>query len=170
MKRFHRNVVSSALLCLAWSAQAASPEKEAAGWTKWADFTSGVVAATKSEKFDAPAIKAACKGAMGVVIGQGFAFPYWAQNVMTACRAFSVFNDVDKKTDAGIAEGNQDEFFSASARKMLKREKKGLCRDVSRISYELGKATPVASEPRAQPLALELKAQMDMIAEKAECH
>ncbi|MEO8159770.1 MAG: hypothetical protein ABI588_00010 [Arenimonas sp.] len=158
------------VLSLSFASQAASPEKEAAGWAKWADFTSGVVDATKSERFDAAAVKAACKGATGVLIGQGFQFPYWAQNVMMACRAFSIFDDVDKKTDAGVDKGNKDDFFSGNARKILKREKKALCRDVASISKELGKATPIASEPRAQPLALELKVQMDMIAVKAECN
>lgn len=165
-----RNTVIAGLLCLSFASQAASPEREAAGWTKWADFTSGVVDATKAEPFDAPGIRAACKGVTGMVSGQGFQFPYWAQNVMMACRAFDVFKDVDEKTDAGVDKGNMDNFFSGNARKILKREKKGLCRDVARASKELGKATPIASEPRAQPLALALKAQMDMIADKAECN
>ena len=170
MNRGIRNITLGGLLCLSFASVAATPEKEAAGWAKWADFTSGVVDATKAQPFDAPAIKTACEGATGVVTGQGFQFPYWAQNVMMACRAFKIFKDVDQKTEAGIDTGNKDEFFSGNARKILKREKKALCRDVASISKELGKATPVASEPRAQPLALELKVQMDMIADKAECN
>ena len=155
-----RYTALASLLCLSFASQAASPEKEAAGWAKWADFTSGVIDATKADQFDAQGIKEACKGATGVVIGQGFQFPYWAQNVLMACRAFKIFDDVDKKTDAGVDKGNRDEFFSGNARKILKREKKALCRDVASISKDLGKATPVASEPRAQPLALALKVQM----------
>lgn len=169
MQRVVRNTVAVGLLCLTSAALAAGSDREAAGWTKWADFTSKIVDAAKVSPFDPRGIHAACSGATGVVIGQGFQFPYWAQNIMMACRAFDTFKDVDEKTDAGVDKGSRDDFFSGNMRAILKREKKGLCRNAASASKELAKATPIESEPRAQPLALELKTQMDNILDKAEC-
>ncbi|MEO8743219.1 MAG: hypothetical protein ABI365_08520 [Lysobacteraceae bacterium] len=170
MSRIVRAACVVSLLCLASTAMAADPAREAAGWTKWADFTSKVVETGKAEPFNPTGVIAACDGATGVVIGQGFQFPYWAQNIMMACRAYDSFKSFDQKRDAGIDTGSKDEFFSGNMRAIMKRQKKILCRNTASASKELAKATSVESEPRAQPLALELKAQMDNIMVKAECN
>lgn len=164
-----RNTVLVGLICFSAASTAASAEREAAGWSHWADFTSKVVDAGKVTPFDGPAVTTACTGVVGMISGQGFQFPYWAQNVNMACQAFKTYADVDGKRKAGIDKGSTHAFFSGNLRKMLKREKKALCRDLSSIVKQLGKAEPVASEPRAQPLAMELRTQMETLQKSAEC-
>jgi hypothetical protein len=168
-----RPILAATVLCVAslagGAAGAADADREAAGWHKWADFTGGIVAAGKAEPFDFAAIVPACDGATGVVTGQGFQFPYWAQNIMMACRVFDTFKDVAAKTRAGIDKGSSSDWMASAMKDILKREKRGLCRNASTASKELGKAEPVAAEPRAQALAIELKAQMDRVSVLADC-
>jgi hypothetical protein len=154
---------------MALPALAADADREAAGWHKWADFTGNVVAAGKAEPFDFGSIIPACDGATGVVSGQGFQFPYWAQNIMMACRVFDTFKDVADKTRAGFDKASSADWMASSLKTILKREKRGLCRNASRASKELGGAEAVDAEPRAKPLALDLKAQMDRVLLLADC-
>ncbi len=148
---------------------AADADREAAGWHKWADFTGNVVAAGKRDPFEFAAIIAACDGATSVVTGQGFQFPYWAQNIMMACRVFDTFKDVAEKTKAGVDKAASGDTIAGMMKTILKREKRSLCRNASSVSSELRKAEPVAAEPRAEPLAVELKAEVDRVAVLANC-
>ena len=170
MTLFTRTVAAAVVgASLCTGALAADADREAAGWHKWADFTENVVAGGRTKPLDPRPAMAACDGATGVVSGQGFQFPYWAQNVMMACRVFDTFKDVNDKVAAGVDKGSSAEYYSNMMKTILKREKRGLCRAASRASGELGKAEPVAAEPRAQPLALELKAQMESVLDMADC-
>ena len=54
-------------------------------------------------------------------------------------------------------------------KKIFKRKKKSLCKDSERVAENLGKATPIASEPRAQQLAFDLAESMGRIYDAAEC-
>jgi hypothetical protein len=148
---------------------AADDDREAAGWHKWADFTGKLVTAGKADPFEFGAIVPACDGVTGVVTGQGFQFPYWAQNIMMACRVFDIFKDVAQKTSAGIDDYRDKDSIGGMMKTILKRERKILCRNSATASKELAKAEAIAAEPRAQPLALELKAQMDRVAVLTGC-
>lgn len=141
------------------SALAANPEREAAGWKNWADFTANIAANVGEGNYNAAGVKAACKGVTGMTIGQGFQFPYWGQSVIQACQ---VYDDV----------GDFNEFFSVGndqRKKIRKRMNKSLCKDAERVAGNLGKATPVASEPRAQQLAFDLAESMGRIYDAADC-
>lgn len=159
----HR-IAAIALCCtlavgLPLSALAANPEREAAGWKNWADFTANIAANVGEDNYNAAGVKAACKGVTGMTIGQGFQFPYWGQSVIQACH---VYEDV----------GDFNEFFSVGndQRKAIrKRMNKNLCKDAERVAGNLGKATPIASEPRAQQLAFDLAESMGRIYDAADC-
>ncbi len=141
------------------SALAANPEREAAGWKNWADFTANIAANVGEGNYNAAGVKAACKGVTGMTIGQAFQFPYWGQSVIQACQ---VYDDV----------GDFNEFFSVGndqRKKIRKRMNKSLCKDAERVAGNLGKATPVASEPRAQQLAFDLAESMGRIYDAADC-
>lgn len=159
----HR-IAAVALVCtlasgLPLSASSASPEREAAGWKNWADFTANIAANVGEGHYNAAGVKAACKGVTGMTIGQGFQFPYWGQSVIQAC---AVYEDV----------GDFNEFFSVGndQRKAIrKRMQKNVCKQAERVAGNLGKATPIASEPRAQQLAFDLAESMGRIYDAAEC-
>ena len=141
------------------SALAANPEREAAGWKNWADFTANIAANVGEGNYNAAGVKAACKGVTGMTIGQGFQFPYWGQSVIQACQ---VYDDV----------GDFNEFFSVGndqRKKIRKRMNKSLCKDAERVAVNLVKATPVSSEPRAQQLAFDLAESMGRIYDAADC-
>ncbi|MEO8104243.1 MAG: hypothetical protein ABI790_17140 [Betaproteobacteria bacterium] len=172
MTTFPRCLATAAVLSCAalvtLSAHAAD-DREAAGWHKWADFTGAIVAAGLADPFDFGAIVPACDGASGVVTGQGFQFPYWAQNIIMACRVFDTFKDVAEKTRAGVDKSYDKDSIAGMMKTILKRERKILCRNASSASKELGKAEPVEAEPRAQPTALALKAEMDRVMVVGNC-
>ncbi|HSD18353.1 MAG TPA: hypothetical protein VLC71_13985 [Thermomonas sp.] len=78
----HDRTIAAALACmlaigLPVSTFAASPEREAAGWKHWADFSANIVAHVGEVHCDAAGAEAAGKGVTGMTISQGFQFPYW---------------------------------------------------------------------------------------------
>lgn len=143
-------------------AVAADPAREAAGWKNWADFTENVVANVGENDYNAAGVQAACKGATGMTIGQGLQFPYWGQSVIQACQVYDQLGDVNG--NLGMASSSDDLL-----KKIFKRKKKSLCKDSERVAGNLGKATPIASEPRAQPLAFDLAESMGRIYDAADC-
>lgn len=162
----HR-ITAIALCCtlavgLPLSAFAANPEREAAGWKNWADFTANIAANVGEDSYNAAGVKAACKGVTGMTIGQGFQFPYWGQSVIQACQAYDELGDVNG--NLGMASSSNDLL-----KKIFKRKKKSLCKDSERVAANLGKATPIASEPRAQQLAFDLAESMGRIYDAADC-
>jgi hypothetical protein len=160
----HHRTAAIAFCCtlalgLALPASAGNPEREAAGWKKWADFTANVAANVGEGSYNANGVKAACKGVTGMTISQGFQFPYWGQSVIQACQ---VYDEV----------GDFNEFFSVGndqRKKIRKRMQKNVCKQAERVAENLGKATPIASEPRAQQLAFDLAESMGRIYDAAEC-
>jgi len=128
MSIFRITGATLAAVVLASSVSAASPEREAAGWAKWVDFGQGILDA-REESTIGP-LNQACKGVRGMLISQGFQFPYWAQQQMMLCDGLSA-----------IAKG----------------DRKDACKTLKSASKELGKAKPVVLEPRAEPMASSLK-------------
>ena len=143
-------------------AMAADPGREAAGWKNWADFTENVVANVGENDYNAAGVKAACKGVTGMTIGQGFQFPYWGQSVMRACQVYDQLGDVNG--NIGMASVDNDLL-----KKVFKRKKKSLCKGSEDVAEDLSKATPIASEPRAQQLAFDLAESMGRIYDAADC-
>lgn len=130
----------AASLLLASTASAASPEKEAAGWAKWADFGEGLIAA--HERGTISGMKDACTGVTRMMISQGFQFPYWAQQQMMFCTGMG--------------------YIAADNRKAA-------CKTLKPVSKELAKAKPVAAEARAEPIARRLKEITDGALEVNGC-
>ncbi|MES2033765.1 MAG: hypothetical protein V4466_06295 [Pseudomonadota bacterium] len=129
MRGFHiAGLAAVALVFAASAASAASPEKEAAGWAKWVDFNQGILDANDQQSL-AP-LNQACKGVTGMMVAQGFQFPYWAQQSMMLCQGVG-----------DVAKGNR----------------KAACKTLKAVSKELAKAKPVEIEPRAEPIARQLK-------------
>lgn len=141
---------------------AADPAREAAGWKNWADFTGNIAASVGENDYNAAGVKTACKGVTGMTIGQGFQFPYWGQSVIQACQVYAELGDVNGSL--GMASSSDDLL-----KKIFKRKKKSLCKDSERVAENLGKATPIASESRAQPLAFDLAESMGRIYDAADC-
>lgn len=147
---------------LSLSAAAGNPDREAAGWKTWADFTANIVANTGENNYNANGVSAACKGVTGMTISQGFQFPYWGQSVIQACQVYSELGSING--NLAMASSSDDLM-----KKVFKRKKKSLCRDSERVAENLGKATPILSEPRAQPLAFDLAESMGRIYDAADC-
>lgn len=118
----------AALVFASSAASAASPEKEAAGWAKWVAFNQGILDANEAQSMGP--IRDACKGVTGMMISQGFQFPYWAQQSMMLCTGIGYLDKGDRKS---------------------------ACKTLKAVSKELAKAKPVEVEPRAEPIARQLK-------------
>jgi hypothetical protein len=113
----------AAILVLAGSPVLASAADKAARWRNWADRGQ---------------LDGACDGVTGTVIGQGFQFPYWGQQLIGVCRVYrSLFSHL------------KDNSTTRSA-------KKSECKELKQVRGNLAKATDVAEEPRALPVAQEL--------------
>lgn len=133
-------LVLAAAVFASSAASAASPEKEAAGWAKWVEFNQGILDANEQQSL-AP-LTQACKGVTGMMISQGFQFPYWAQQSMMLCQGIGY-----------VSKGNR----------------KSACKTLKAVSRELAKAKPVEIEPRAEPMARELKKIADGALEVNRC-
>ena len=161
---YHRTA-ALALFCaltIGLPATAGNADREAAGWKNWADFTANIVANAGENNFNANGVNAACKGVTGMTISQGFQFPYWGQSVIQACQVYSELGSING--NLGMASSSDD-----LVKKVFKRKKKSLCKDSERVAGNLGKATPIASEPRAQALAFDLAESMGRIYDAADC-
>lgn len=132
MNPFRVTGLAAATLVLASSALAASPDPEAAGWAKWVEFGQGILDADQQSTL-AP-LNQACKGVTGMMVSQGFQFPYWAQQQIMLCQ--------------GLAS-------------VARNDRRNACKTLKSVSKELGKARPVEIEPRAEPMARSLKAIAD---------
>ncbi|KQZ64416.1 hypothetical protein ASD67_08020 [Sphingopyxis sp. Root1497] len=126
----------AAILVLAGSPVLASAADKAAGWRNWADRGERIVAAIGA--VNPGQLDGACDGVTGTVIGQGFQFPYWGQQLIGVCRVYrSLFSHL------------KDNSTTRSA-------KKSECKELKQVRGNLAKATDVAEEPRALPVAQEL--------------
>jgi hypothetical protein len=113
------------------------------GWAKWVERAELIEAAMSvGEENFKPQIKAACSGVTGTVIGQGFQFPYWAQNLIQVCTVL------------------KDNWLYTSGKRK--------CSDAKKIIANLNKATPVEENPRADRIAKNI-AEMLQISYDVQC-
>jgi hypothetical protein len=83
----------------------------------------------------------------GTVVGQGFQFPYWGQQLIGVCHVYrSLFSHL------------KDNSTTRSA-------KKSECKELKQVGGNLAKATDVAEEPRALPVAQQLVVLIDAMHE-----
>lgn len=123
------------------------------GWANWEAKASEILAAVQApghSEAKRQSVKAACKGVTGTVIGQGFAFPRWAQGLMPMCA------DIDD-----IVGGD---------REVGHRSWKIQCRSIKNYRDQLGKATPVAIAPTAHEKALALASFLGAYYERECAH
>lgn len=132
---------AAAMLMLAGAAMPAAAADKAAGWHNWADRGERIVLAVRAVNPDQ--LESACNGVTGTVIGQGFQFPYWGQQLIGVCRVYG-------RLFAHLADGNT----TLAA-------KKSECKELKQVRGNLAKATDVAEEPRALPVAQTLVVLMD---------
>ncbi|RYE04359.1 MAG: hypothetical protein EOP61_00865 [Sphingomonadales bacterium] len=102
---------------------------KAAGWAKWADRAELIYTSTLAD--NSMRIETACKGVTGVVIGQGFQFPYWGQSLIQVC----------------------DVLKAAEKESSTRRRRGQVCSDLKRLAKIMNKAEPVPEEPRAAVVA-----------------
>ncbi len=133
-------IAAAAVLGLLASAGQATAADKATGWKNWADHAEKVVAATKSGNL--AEVDAACIGTTKTIISQGFQFPYWGQMLPQFC---GQVEEKEQKREITLRGWMQE------------------CKQLRQVSGALGKATPVAEEPRAKPLADEMVAILDAI-------
>ena len=126
-------VRAATILVLAGSPVLASAADKATGWRNWADHGERIALAIRAVN---PAqLDSACQGVTGTVVGQGFQFPYWGQQLIGVCRVYGRLFD-------HLKDGNT-----------TRSAKKSECKELKQARNNLAKATDVAEEPRALPLA-----------------
>lgn len=125
----------------------------AAGWANWEAKASEILAAVEAPghgEAKRQGVKAACKGVTGTVIGQGFAFPRWAQGLMPMCADIDDIVGADKE--------------------VARRNWRIQCRSIKNYRDQLGKATPVAIAPTAHEKALALASFLGAYYERECAH
>ena len=127
---------AAVILMLAGVSMPVSAADKAAGWHHWADRGERIALAVRAVN---PAqLDSACDGVTGTVIGQGFQFPYWGQQLIGVCRVYrSLFSHLKDNSTTRAAKKNE-------------------CKTLKQVRGNLAKATDVAEEPRALPVAKEL--------------
>ena len=136
---------AAAILMLAGAAIPAAAADKAAGWHNWADRGERIVAAI--DAVNPAQLGSACDGVTGPVVGQGFQFPYWGQQLIVVCHVYrSLFSHLRDGTTTRSA-------------------KKGECKELKQVGVNLAKATDVAEEPRALPVAQQLVVLIDAMRE-----
>ena len=105
-------------LVAAQPAEAKSKEEAWAAWTERAQRIDFALKVHDSEAVYRAAIKDACTGVTGTVIGQGMAFPMWGQELIGVCRVAK---------DTWLYGGKKGKY----------------CKDVKRSAKVIGKAEPV---------------------------
>ncbi len=136
---------AAAILMLAGAAIPAAAADKAAGWHNWADRGERIVAAI--DAVNPAQLGSACDGVTGTVIGQGFQFPYWGQQLIGVCHVYrSLFSHLRDGTTTRSA-------------------KKGECKELKQVGGNLAKATDIAEEPRALLIAQELVVHIDAMRE-----
>lgn len=130
-----------ALMMIAATAMPASAADKATGWHNWADRGERITLAIQS--LNPAQLQSACDGVTGTVIGQGFQFPYWGQQLIGVCRVYgSLFSHLRDLTTTRAT-------------------KKTECKNLKQLRGTLAKATDIAEEPRALPIAQTLVVHMD---------
>ena len=130
--RFGKLIAATALSCALVLPANAAPRDRADGWHAWTERAERIFVAIQSG--ESPRLDSACKGVTGTVIGQGFAFPRWAQALIQVCTV----------TQAAYHGSNNN------------RRSKQICKDLASVSKQIGKATEVPEDPRARDVAIRL--------------
>ena len=110
----------------------AAPRDKADGWRNWTERAERIFVAIQSG--ESARLDSACKGVTGTVIGQGFAFPRWAQALIQVCTV----------TQAAYHGSNNN------------KRSKTICKDLRSVSAQIGKATDVPEYPQAKDVAIRL--------------
>jgi hypothetical protein len=122
------------LAAAAFALPTAAIADQATGWARWEAKAAEILAAVQApghSEAKRQSVKQACK-----VIGQGFAFPRWAQGLMPMCA------DIDDIVGGDREVGRRNWHIQ--------------CRSIKNYRDQLGKATPVAIAPTAHEKALAL--------------
>ncbi|MBU1376728.1 MAG: hypothetical protein KKE02_16050 [Alphaproteobacteria bacterium] len=141
MRKVLAVAAAASMLCGSTAAQA----DQVSGWKAWADHAERVVAAVKTN--DNAAVDAACIGTTRTIISQGFQFPYWGQMLPQFCGRFQTENQKREITLRGWMQE---------------------CKQLRQVKGALAKSQPIATEPRAKPLADEMVATLDAL-DAREC-
>lgn len=110
----------------------AEARDRAQGWHNWTERAERIFAALQSG--ESRRLDSACSGVTRTVVGQGFAFPGWAQSLIQVCTV----------TQAAY-HGSENN-----------RRSKTICKGLREASKKIGKATPVPEDPDAHRVALRL--------------
>ncbi|MCW3846175.1 hypothetical protein OF829_02920 [Sphingomonas sp. LB-2] len=127
--RIHGHLVIAGLLCVAALPGIAEAKDRAEGWRNWTERAERILAAMQSG--ESARLDSACTGVTRTVIGQGFAFPGWAQSLIQVCTV----------TQAAY-HGSENS-----------RRSKRICSDLRSVSKKIGKAAPVPESPDAHRIA-----------------
>lgn len=140
-----RRVMAIAAAASVLAASTAAQADQVSGWKNWADHAERVVAAVKTK--DNGAIDAACIGTTKTIISQGFQFPYWGQMLPQFCGRVQTENQKREITLRGWMQE---------------------CKQLRQVKGALAKSSPIATEPRAKPLADDMVAALDAL-DTREC-
>lgn len=136
--KFRGTLATVALACALILPGIAEARDRAEGWSKWIERVERIEAAMHSTGGASARLDSACSGVTGTVIGQGFAFPRWAQSLIQACTV------------------TQAAFHGSDYRK----RSKNICKGLVTVSKQLGKATEVPESPQAHLVAQRLSYEL----------
>ena len=117
-------------------ASVAEAKDRAEAWATWSARAQSIDDALQSGSMEP--VKTACNGVTGMLIGQGFQFPYWAQGLIPVCRV------------------SKDLWLYSGSKRGVKR----WCSDLKGAAAQIGKAEPVAEAPRASEIARDISLRM----------
>lgn len=132
MRRLTAAVLACALVLPGIAEASAMNRDRAEGWRNWTARAERIFVAIQSG--ESSRLDSACSGVTGTVIGQGFAFPGWAQSLIQVCTV----------TQAAY-HGSENN-----------RRSRSICNGLRDASKKIGKATPVPEDPNAHRVALRL--------------
>jgi hypothetical protein len=134
--RFRKTLAIVALTCALVLPGVAEAKDKAEGWANWTARAERILAAAATG--ESLRLDSACSGVTGVVIGQGFQFPRWAQSLIQVCTVTQA---------AYHGSGNN-------------RRSKTICKDLQAVSRQIGKSTEVPEGPGAHKVAQKLSKVM----------
>ena len=136
--RISRHFAIAALACTLILPGVAEAKDRAEGWANWIERAERIEAAMFSSGGASARLDSACTGVTRTVIGQGFAFPRWAQALIQVCTV------------------TQATFHGSDYR----RRSKAICKGLVNVSKQIGKATEVPEAPRAHLVAQRLSHEL----------
>jgi hypothetical protein len=143
--QFRRTLAIAALTCALTLPGIAEAKDKAEGWAAWTARAERIEAALLRGESYSAGLDSACKGVTGTVIGQGFAFPRWAQSLIQVCTV------------------TQAAYHGSSNN----RRSKTICNNLKDVAKQIGKATPTPESGHASDVALRLSRIMLAIRDQA---